>query len=421
MIKANLDNNIKAIKKAQSRTNFLVLGIFFLFWSVNGFFIGGNALKIFLLLFGFVLILISVSGIPKDNKFKKFSFFSLLFLFLFWIVAFLNNQLTTKTDIIVFDVICYLLLIFGYLIARNYTLFSKVDVKFILVITLITIIGVVLYMKFQAVLDLQTASSDSRSVIEDGGDTSINVIGIAYINAMVFFILYNFISTYTLNGRIKLIVLLGMISTFFLIISTQSRGALIYIVLILIIKNVFKLKSFKNIIKTILLISSVLLLTILVYDKTKESFPVLEEKIGGAFERFQVLMEFTENAKADESSYERSLKIERFYNDIENIIIIGQKEYEPYPHNQYVEIIMRWGVILGLPLIILSVFNFYKSLKILIQNTYQSSIVMLFVLLFAFAYLQSLTSMSLEMNRMFWLGLGFMIGLPSSSKMVTSG
>mgnify|MGYP007020175177 CR=1 FL=1 len=78
---------------------------------------------------------------------------------------------------------------------------------------------------------------------------------------------------------------------------------------------------------------------------------------------------------------------------------------------------MRWGIIFGAPLLILIVRNFFKCLKLLVKNFAIKPLNKLFIFCFLFAFLQSMSSMSLEMNRMLWLGLGVVSGLPKINKL----
>ncbi|MEO5893096.1 MAG: hypothetical protein ABIQ31_22795 [Ferruginibacter sp.] len=408
-MKKNLHDKVE--RRADRKINLLVVGLFFLVWSVNGFFIGGNTVKMFLLLSGFALIIATSFNFLKDIKFIKFVVFTLVMLLSFWFIAYIQDQYTLKTSIIVFDMICYLLLLCGYLMGRNIQRFGKLNNRVILLLSVLTILGVFMYVKFQSVLEL-SATQTNRAVIEEGDDNVINVIGIAYTNAIIFFVLYHILTTYKPRGWLRTTVFFSMIATFFLIFSTQSRGAIIYIILILLLDNFYRFTALKNIFKIILSVIFITFFTLALYIQVIDSFPVLGDKMEGALSRFASLQKLTDNVQADQSSYERTLLIQDFYSNIGSIIVFGQQKYTPYPHNQFLEIIMRWGIFFGLPVLIFSVLNFLKSLQILLKRITFSPLLNLIVLLFLFSFLQSMSSMSLEMNRILWLGLGFLAGLP---------
>lgn len=414
-----MKNNLKitAVSKANTRTNLLILGLFFQVWAINGFFVGGNTLKLALLGIGFMLIIATVFTLPKNVKFVRFTFIAFVLFLSYMTIAILMNANTTDKLTVVFDIICFFLLLSGYLIVNNLKYFSKASPKVIILITLLTLLGVFMYLKYQSVLS--DSNLNSRSVVESGNDSDINAIGLAYTNSIVFFILYYFLVYYQLKKGVLWMVILSMCSTIFLIFSTQSRGALIYITLILLINNFYRLKSMKNIMKFFAYFIVFVLLGLVFYFEVIKSVPSLENKVDGAIDRFSLLSKVGagNDVKVDQSAYQRTLFIKEFFDDLSNIIFFGQDNYKPYPHNQFLEIIMRWGIFFGMPLLFISISSFFKSVRILIGGEKIEPFINMAVLLFAFAFLQSLSSMSLDVNRILWFGLGFIIGLPSIYKL----
>lgn len=399
------------IGKTNIRTNLLILGLYLEVWAVNGYFVGGNTLKLGLLGVGFLLIITTVFTLPKNIKFLRFTFISFVLLLCYWFIAILSNANTTENLTIIFDVISFFLLLSGYLIVNNLKYFSKADPKVILLITFLTVLGVFMYLKFQSVL----TGNKSRAIVESGNDSDINAVGLAYTNSIVFFILYYFLVYYELKKWLRWSVILSMACTIFLIFSTQSRGAMIYISLILLINNFYRLKSIKNIFKFIVYFIGAILVALVIYFQVVKSIPALENKIDGAIGRFGSLSKVATDADAtvDQSAYQRTLYIQSFFNNLSDIIFFGEESYKPYPHNQFLEIIMRWGIFFGMPLIFVSISSFFKSIRILMKGTKINPFINMVILLFAFAFLQSLSSMSLDVNRIFWFGLGFIVGLPS--------
>ncbi|MBF4465676.1 O-antigen ligase [Flavobacterium sp. LC2016-12] len=392
-----------------SRTNFFILGVFFLVWSVNGFFIGGNLLKIGLLFLGFGLILCTSFTLPKRKKFVYFSLITFSFFVLYWFIAIIRTQKTVTTSIFLFDIICFFLLLSGYLVASNLTFFKNVSPKIILFISFLAILGGMMYVRYQSQLLLNSIGGATRSATEDDGESGINVIGIAYTNAILFFILYYFIVYYNLKKWITGVVLLSMFCVIFVILATQSRGALIFIVLILLMTNFKRMMSFGNFLKFF----KIILVTIFLFVLAINFFPEMQQKIDGTISRFQTLLEFSDDVEADQSSYERTLIIQDFFDNIEDIVLLGKERYSPYPHNQFLEIIMRWGIFFGVPLLIFSISSFVKSAKLLFRGSVSNPFVNLILLVLTFCFLQSLSSMSLEMNRMLWFGFGFVAALPN--------
>lgn len=398
---------------SNSRTSLFVLGVFFLVWSINGFFIGGEPLKYLLLFLGFGLVLgTTLFSLPKDSRFFRFAFISFVGLLTFWFVALLLNQATAQTTIVLFDIICYLLLISGYLAAINLERFTRVTNKTILFIVLLTVLGCVMYIKYQSMLSLSDSLSNSRDVTEGGDEAGINVIGVSYTNAIIFFIIYYFLSFYQLKKGIKIALFFSVFLTFFLILYTQSRGALIYIVLIVILDNLKKINTLAKGLKYTFNFLILLFFLVILIIKSIEINPAFGQKLQGTLHRFQLFVDVTENIEADPSTYQRTLFLDKFINEIDSIILFGQEGYRPYPHNQFVEILMRWGFFIGLPLILISLTSLFKSVRISTKNISLNPMIHLMALLFLFSFLQSMSSMSLEMNRLFWLTMGFLIALP---------
>jgi hypothetical protein len=197
-----------------------------------------------------------------------------------------------------------------------------------------------------------------------------------------------------------------------LILYTQSRGALIYIVLILILDNLKKFNTLAKGLKYTFKFLIVFFFLAILIAKSIEMNPAIGEKLQGTQGRFELFLDVAEDIEADPSTYQRTLFLDKFINEIDSIILFGQEEYQPYPHNQFAEILMRWGFFLGLPLILISLTSLIKSVRISIKTISFNPMIHLMALLFLFSFLQSMSSMSLEMNRLLWLTMGFLIALP---------
>ena len=94
----------------------------------------------------------------------------------------------------------------------------------------------------------------------------------------------------------------------------------------------------------------------------------------------------------------------------------GLPKYNSYPHNQWLEIAVRFGM-LGLPFLIFSLWSGTKALQRLIRGGPGLSREELVVYtLFVFAYLQSMSSLSLQVNRVLFLGFGYVLGAHAAQK-----
>jgi len=273
-----------------------------------------------------------------------------------------------------------------------------------------TIFGVLFFLIFQSSLVLDSGVSSRRYDEE----FELNPVGLAYVHGLLFLINFTlFKSQFSKTLIIKFVLVLAQFLTIIAIFVTLSRGALIYLLFILVFIFLTKFK-FNN--KLILSFGKIMLLFFLLtslFFLLSNFFPIILDKVSDLGNRFDNLFTFKGHTRTlDSSSQARWRFYVVFYQELNDFIIFGKKNYSPYPHNQFIEIIMRWGLI-GIFLLVFSIFNFFKSFRILkYYSIYNHSFIFLILMLFIFSYLQSMTSLSLEMNRFLWLGFGFIFGFP---------
>jgi O-antigen ligase len=389
--------------RQKKNLNLFVLGVFFLLWSVNGYFIGGNKLKFILLFIGFICILFVTITQKIDKNHFRFFLFSLIFLLLYWCVAFLRFQETTDPTSLFFDIICLILLNSGFIISKKYHLFKEINPNVIFIICILTILGAIMFLKNQSNINFESNVRIGSEVKDD----NINSVGLAYINANIFFIIFNFFGFVKKRKWLNIFIILALFSIVIIIISSGARGASLSLAFTFFLPHIFKFN--KDFFSKFFKILFYVFILILSYFMLVKYFPVIEQKIDSSFERFSSLFDFYAT-KSDRSVLEREELYNNFFNNYDKYIFIGKKKYFPYPHNIFIEIIMRWGVFLSIPLLFLIIKNIFKSISI-IKSTSNFPFFSFFVFCFLFSFLQSLTSMSLEMNRMLWLSLGFVAGL----------
>lgn len=378
-------------------------------WSINGYFIGGNILK-YAILFSGLLLLYSYfvkKSLIKDKIWVEITIFSVFYFAILILKAFLQNQNTTTVTIIIFGLINILLFTVGVLISRNLATFSKPSKGVVLFLFLLTILGVVFFFISQSILQNQSFSANRSSGGEEDG---INVIGIAYTNALIFIIL--FVVSKTLKSQSKFYYyssIFLMLCTIFVIIQTQSRGALIYLFLIFVISSISKLnyrKISSQVMKAFgLIIGSGLLIFIAI-----KFSPTLEKSYEGLSKRMEDLAGLVQGTGQDRSTEEREEKYSDFFLNYDQYFFVGQENYTPYPHNIFIELIQRFGIILSVPILILIFSSLIKSLKIVLSKN-PNLLYFFFSMVFLFAFFQSLSSMSLEMNRTLWLSMGVLYGM----------
>ena len=379
--------------------NYTVLGVFLLLWSTQASLLAGEIARYGSLFFG----LFFVATILFKRKFlrREIRFFTICFLFLigYVMIAIIQEQDTIDILQLSFFFINFILLCVGYSLGLKSNLNLKISKRIIFIITFLAIIG---SLKF---LQLQAKTFAEGLIDRHSEGNHLSAIGIAYVNSLLILLLFwLFKNTHT--HKIKYLIILAILLTFFVLISTTSRGAILYLVIIFMLHNFrgqrFKLLFF-NIFKSIIFI---FFFYVVIFFVAQE-IPVIKFKLDGITERFSTLVTFLEAADGDASASGRQDFYSSFFNDFNDFILLGKYKYIPYPHNQFLEIIMRWGVF-GFPLLFYSITNIFRALNFFKKKTInQNKLLLLILPLFLFSYFQSMTSLSLEMNRMLWLGFGF--------------
>ena len=116
-------------------------------------------------------------------------------------------------------------------------------------------------------------------------------------------------------------------------------------------------------------------------------------------------------APIDVSTSSRQIYWQHYLSTIEDWILFGERGYTGYPHNQWLEILVRFGF-LGVPLLFFSIFLFViLGINTLFKRITPDLEYTVITVLFVFGYLQSMTSLSLHQNRVLWLGFGYIFGL----------
>ena len=385
--------------KEKNILNITALGVFLLLWGPQAFLIAGENGKYLVLFFGVFLLLLASLKRKFQKQEIRFYVFSFSFYMVYLLIAFIQDQKTTDTLSLTFGIINFFLLCAGYSLGlKNYTNL-KLSNK---IITLISVLAFVGTLKF-----IQLQTNYTIGFVDRGiGDSVLNPVGVAYSNSLLILFLY-WLFKNTEKKILKYIISLSFLLAFFVLISTLSRGALLFTISILII-NYFKgVKQFVLFLVKFFKLSLIISFLALIVFFVSQNFDFLKIKIDGILERFSQIFTFLDKNEGDLSISGRRDYYNIFKEEFQNFIFFGQYGYTPYPHNQFLEIIMRWGLF-GVPLLFFSINKFLISLKLLYsKNLIKNNMLFLMTFLFVFSYLQSMSSLSLEMNRTLWLGFGF--------------
>ncbi len=113
---------------------------------------------------------------------------------------------------------------------------------------------------------------------------------------------------------------------------------------------------------------------------------------------------------SDRSIGARQYAWNSYLSTIDQWIIFGEKRQNGYPHNQWLEIFIKFGL-LGIPMFLMSIILFFKiSWSAVREKLHPDIEFSIITTLFMFGYLSSMTSLSLQVNRVMWLGFGYLLG-----------
>ncbi|MFV0145124.1 hypothetical protein OBJ68_06520 [Empedobacter falsenii] len=385
-------------------SNKIILGFFLINWSYVSFFLGGNNLKVLLLLIGFIFY----TFFFFQNKIKKNAHFfkiSILVVTYYLILVLYSNLMFHNINqlLIIFGFINCILFLGGYLISINSYNFRMPTKGLVVFLVFFSIIGIISYFLFGNLL-LTEENYDSLMQYKENG---INRIGVGYTALIIFFIFYNLLKS---NHYGKYLIILMYSVLFLLIIQIlhlQARGVILFMLLILFIDNfqlIFKINKLLKKIVSLFILISILFFLISFY------FPQYFDVLEGTIERFSgIIGFFDENKQIDRSAFERTKLIDFFFDNYNEFIFTGLRDYSPYPHNIFIEIIERFGIILGFPILFSILYTSYKAFKIVYNNEKDNVLINIFSMIYLYTFFQAFTSFNLENNRALWVSMGVIL------------
>jgi O-antigen ligase len=390
---------ISGTEKINSKyTQVLFLGIFIIVWSSSSHILFNTLGKYLTLFIGLVVTIYSSIKIGSLKKNQTVIFFSIFIYLVMLILAFINHQKTIEPQLISFSIIALVLFICGIIIDRTKTILPRrinQPIEYS-ILCLVILTSIVFYFNQTSLLSVSLNSS--RQLGEDQG----NAVGIAYTFSLLV-IFTTWIFTFEKSFILKFLSITAIISALSVIVITLSRGAIIYLLLLALTLIVRSLKSRKSIV-TLFTMLCIIIVVYLTFGSFTNN-DLIQIKFEALTTRFDRLFENSNDQSVEWRKNTYAVFVEEWPQ-----FIFGQWRYTPYPHNQLLEIIMRWGIF-GVPLIIVLFVSMKKAFMILIKrNKYPiNSLHSLFAMLLFFCFFQSMSSLSLEMNRLLWFGYGFFL------------
>lgn len=392
-------------------SSLLLIGLILLYGSQSFHFIFGNIGRYALLVVGFGCVLMAAYWRSESRWIQRN--FQFIFLSGVYLTALLALSFVQEHDIfnarnMVFIGVCYAMFIAGYLLAKEPTRDGEWSNS---IVTMICIGGCILAL-YSYLEHVKTLASPGDRGNLFRGASELHPVGVAYVNVILIIVcLYMRVTTKHLISKLLYTIAIAM--AFLVIVTTGSRGAVLWgtlsfctMVYILFANKLLKIniKMFFTAVLDFLLGGAI----VVYLFRTNQA---LSGKLDMLIHRFEGLFHFAGgNTAADLSSQIRM----NIYNDhssnIDTWVVSGLKDYSANPHNQFLEIFVRFGL-LGLPLFGFSLYVMGKSLLKAFSGKYELSpewYLIMFV--FLFSYMQSMTNLNLELNRTLWLGFGFLYG-----------
>ena len=384
------------------------MGLILLFSNVALYFISGIMIRYLALLMGILFIFFAAykRGRHHIPKLIPFFLFSLLYVSILAIISFFQKQVISY-DIIkqLFAIIIVGCFFSGYLLSQSkihfIENFKSWKVRGLTVVIVFALIGFLRYYE---------SISFYGTMRGYGEDTALNPVGVAFTFTLLLLV-YFVLTISSRNILDRVLYGLAMTLSMAVVVTTASRGAIVWAILtiiFLVLSSRIKKIKFSKFFILLLFVTLFSGFAFLFFAKNViliESFEILIKRFSGLFGGYNQTasgLDISANARVEYWNHYASI--------FSDWILFGEKFYSGYPHNQYLEILVRFGL-LGIPLLIFSLFVMGKFIySFLFKKKERDFELTLISAIFLFAYLSSLSSLNLEMNRAMWLGLGYFFG-----------
>lgn len=373
------------------------------------YFVAGQFARLGSLAVGFCLILSAAwlrsrGGLLRHSPFVLFTggYFSSLVL----LSKFQSHSIFYDRTQQIFVIVCICLFWAGYILAREKRQDFVSANQFSLVgVAAIAIVCLLAFLRFVKAVSFAGAERGF-------GESTLNPVGVAYANtclALIFVVIGLF------NREIwrKALFLIVAVLAGFIVVSTASRGALIWgvaaILFFLVLSRHRKYLSVKGLGTLIAGMCIVVPIALTVYHLNYAIAERVDILVGRFLSLFREL--FTSSTVIEDGSVgAREVMWDFYISNIDQWLFFGEKNYVGYPHNQWLEIGVRFGF-LGIPLLIMSIaLGWRVCWDALTKKMHPDVEFSLITILFIYSYLQSMTSLSLQVNRALWLGFGYLLG-----------
>ncbi len=387
-------------------TFLMCLGFVCMTGSIGYFFIAGNKARYAMLVVGFLVVVLAAFK-RRMHTFGEHFIFLLSSVGIFGallLIGLIQEQQTMQPINLIFQGVAFALFVCGYLLGAKPRIgpvgFNTVQAIMLCGISSLSLVAVLRF-------------TDQITFYEVGrgfGETDLNPVGLAYATSVLFFaILVVLMDSRNLFARLIAGLTCGL--AFVVLLVSGSRGATIYtgftvvaLFAALILKKQF---SFRNAIQ-LTSVAFIMLLVGLFFGK--QDF-ALFDRFDVFMQRWEQMTRYLTTGEIDSSISARQVFQQDYINSVGEWILLGQHHYVPYPHNQFIEWGARFGL-LGLALSALFTTTLiYFTWHLLVNRIKIGGEQLLVATLLIFSFLQSMTSLSLEINRALFFCYGYALAV----------
>ncbi len=387
----------------------VIVGLILLYWSQALYFVAGNQMRLLSLVFGLGSIVAAACLRAQWRVFQHAPIViisGLYFCVLAFLTKFQGHVIWYDRVQLIFCVVCLILFWSGYILAREKRQdFLAADHRGLVILTGAAIICLLAFLRY-------VKNISFHGSLRDFGETALNPVGVAYANTCLCLV---FVVLGVVNRGLitKSIYLFAASLALGVVMTSASRGAVIWgtcgIVYFILLNRYWRYISVKNLFVALAACILLIPVILLIYNTNyavSERMDILIKRFEGMYYSFFG----GGQAPVDLSTSSRQMYWYQYYTTIKEWIILGERGYIGYPHNQWLEIFVRFGF-LGLPLFFISIFLFVRlGIDTLFQRFRPDVEYSIITVIFVFGYMQSMTSLSLQANRVLWLGFGYVLG-----------
>lgn len=390
----------------------LILGAILVYWGLSLFFIFGSMGRTGAILVGSTLI--GIATLMRTGPRLSHYFIFLLGSITYFALLLMLTRIQGHAEWIfarnvTYSILAFSLFICGYILGSERPAFNNTTSHWLFIPVVLALIGTQLI--YARSMQTYITIARARATRSDFGGAEVDPISLAFTAGCLATICLGLaLVNKTLMKRI--LYFAGFFLLILIMLSSASRGATVWMAVTLVITvllirrhRYFNLKHKMAILVAVIVAIPALILLYHFNTALAQRIDILWDRMGAMF----TLFDDSAYNQQDVSNGRNRLWM-HYLGDPAAWLVLGEKQYSGYPHNLWLEAVVRYGL-LGLPLLIIFIYTFAKLMIDAIRARIPADgefIIM--ALLFTFAYLSNLTSLSITVNRALFLGTGYFLG-----------